>query len=600
MRNAYTRESGARGRKKKGRTAQPTIVFGRSVEELPPRSIGKLKRPSFAAYTGPGGGLAAVNRTQPVLETSEPDVDFIDAEDALPDDQPNAYVTCQRPPPHGVNWGEEASLAAKCAIHGCLSHINTALFSPGVAPPTTTTDLFVALLRSFHSAHNLILQEHGMLTTLTVAIVAPLLNSETSFVVCVCNVGDSLAYVYSQKHGVREITQGSHDIYSMRDMRDALGALGPVDGLNPELNNLTCSMTFCEESDVVFITSDGISDNFDPVVGKFVLPKPEPKPSKGNNSTQGFTNNKNRRTHSGMNHHSSPDRNSSRQHRSAPVSGSVRNQQRQLGQQFQHSRRQHSNASDGFRQPVSRSKSQPAVSEAEVYRHDPFLPIVEAHQRHELTLLRMEDLLRSGLTSNCSVSTAQALCLEMVHFATKLTVAKRRILEDPDLYPPAGAPQDLSRNEQRDRRRKVCEKLALVPGKLDHATVVAFTVGNYSVDRKDGESSTSEDIQLPVLSSNPYKDTRIGKIHKEAEAFKAPLASPDSMRSIASQFEEARYAYIRGDPIVGDYVTAPLKTDTRKGVGTPSTENLNAKTGNLNQNTSEKENTNPNLYETVI
>ena len=36
---------------------------------------------------------------------------------------------------------------------------------------------------------------------------------------------------------------GSHDITSMRDMRDALGALGPVAGQNPELNNLTLSMT---------------------------------------------------------------------------------------------------------------------------------------------------------------------------------------------------------------------------------------------------------------------------------------------------------------------------------------------------------------------
>ena len=60
---------------------------------------------------------------------------------------------------------------------------------------------------------------------------------------------------------------GSHDIFSMRDMRDALGALGPVDGQNPELNNLTCSMTYVEEGDLVFLTSDGISDNFDPVVG---------------------------------------------------------------------------------------------------------------------------------------------------------------------------------------------------------------------------------------------------------------------------------------------------------------------------------------------
>lgn len=32
----------------------------------------------------------------------------------------------------------------------------------------------------------------------------------------------------------------------MRDMRDAGGALGPVDGTNPQLHNLTCSMTFVE------------------------------------------------------------------------------------------------------------------------------------------------------------------------------------------------------------------------------------------------------------------------------------------------------------------------------------------------------------------
>jgi hypothetical protein len=33
----------------------------------------------------------------------------------------------------------------------------------------------------------------------------------------------------------------------MRDMRDAGGALGPVDGVNPELQNLTCSMTFIDQ-----------------------------------------------------------------------------------------------------------------------------------------------------------------------------------------------------------------------------------------------------------------------------------------------------------------------------------------------------------------
>ena len=48
-----------------------------------------------------------------------------------------------------------------------------------------------------------------MLTTLTAAVVMPLANRE-QYVVCVCNVGDSLAYVFSHKHGVREITQGKY------------------------------------------------------------------------------------------------------------------------------------------------------------------------------------------------------------------------------------------------------------------------------------------------------------------------------------------------------------------------------------------------------
>lgn len=236
--------------------------------------------------------------------------------------------------------------------------------------------MFVALLRSFHAAHNLILQEEGMLTTLTAAVVLPLVAADR-YVVCACNVGDSLAYVYSPQYGVREITQGSHDLHRMRDMRDALGALGPVDGQNPELGNLTCSMTEIEPGDIIFLTSDGVSDNLDPVVGKFTG-----------------------------------------------------------------------------------------------------LPTVEAHQRHKLTLLRTEDLLRNGV-SGCGppCATARDLVTLLIDFVTRLTAAKRRILEDVELYTGAGG-GPLSRGEQRSRRKDVCAKLAMVPGKLDHATVVAYTVGN--------------------------------------------------------------------------------------------------------------------------
>ena len=74
-------------------------------------------------------------------------------------------------------------------------------------------DVFAALLQSFHAADSLILQQGGMLTTLTAAAVVPCQlaqgRTRARFVVCVCNVGDSLAYVFSSRHGVREITKGA-------------------------------------------------------------------------------------------------------------------------------------------------------------------------------------------------------------------------------------------------------------------------------------------------------------------------------------------------------------------------------------------------------
>jgi len=31
----------------------------------------------------------------------------------------------------GVNWGEKASLAARCAVHGCIDYLNKALYLEG-------------------------------------------------------------------------------------------------------------------------------------------------------------------------------------------------------------------------------------------------------------------------------------------------------------------------------------------------------------------------------------------------------------------------------------------------------------------------------------
>ena len=73
------------------------------------------------------------------------------------------------------------------------------------------------------------------------------------------------------KNSLCECVSGSHDINCNRDMRDALGALGPVDGINPELSNLTLSLTKIQKGDIVMVASDGLTDNFDPNVCKFTV-----------------------------------------------------------------------------------------------------------------------------------------------------------------------------------------------------------------------------------------------------------------------------------------------------------------------------------------
>lgn len=148
----------------------------------------------------------------------------------------------------------------------------------------------------------------------------------------------------------------------MRDMRDALGALGPVNGSNPELNNLTLAMTEIEEGDIVFLTSDGISDNFDPVVGKFAI---LPNNDAGNSESSGSCKN----TLSGK--HKSRKSTNSRSH--------VANN----------------------------------------------LPVVDAYQRHELTLLRMEDLLRKGVSGDCPpCDSAKRLCELVIDFAVSFWIHK--------------------------------------------------------------------------------------------------------------------------------------------------------------------------------
>jgi len=76
-----------------------------------------------------------------------------------------------------------------------------------------------------------------------------------------------------------------------------------------------------------------------------------------------------------------------------------------------------------------------------------------------------------------AVDTAKDLVTLLLDFVTRLTAAKRRILEDMEIYADANG-KPLAQGEVRQKRKEIIRKMFGVPGKLDHATVVAFKINS--------------------------------------------------------------------------------------------------------------------------
>lgn len=420
--------------------------------------------------------------------------------------------------------GEGACLAARSAVQGSLEYLDKAVFGQVAGSMAKSTrEIFISLLRSFWSAHACILETGGSLTTLTVAVILPVAGSGLTgkSVVCCCNVGDSLGYVYSKTHGVREFTQGSHDVNSMRDMRDALGALGPVDGMKPELGNLTLSMTVVDANDIVFLTSDGISDNFDPVVGKFAdawtddLDLQMVKPTNGETATQqskskntgGLAPKRQNKSTSAIpaantrktNVNFQLQKSDTQPIRPSSAAAAARRSKKEVttGTGVTSPKPNQSTSDSAQTRPKflrSHTVIEPSrhrtgkSSTMKSYRLSPItgLPLVTGAQRHALTLLRLEDLLSYGINGTLQQTvSARKCCQLLIDFARMITSARRKMLEQRELFykvatvvappdPETGTSSgvikkeiEMNRVQQRAARKRVCDgpTFSLLPGK---------------------------------------------------------------------------------------------------------------------------------------
>lgn len=181
----------------------------------------------------------------------------------------------------GVNWGVRSRRASRCAVRAALNHINHNLLT---ARPRDTHDIFRIMSKAFDEAQAFIVKKEATMTTLCCSVVVRLkeahgiatpgahggavsaVNTSATYAVCTLSVGDSTAYVYDREKGVFEVTKGARNLLSERDMRNVGGALGAVYGSRPDLSNLNFSVMYVKPTNIVFLVSDGISDNFDPCV----------------------------------------------------------------------------------------------------------------------------------------------------------------------------------------------------------------------------------------------------------------------------------------------------------------------------------------------
>lgn len=296
--------------------------------------------------------------------------------------------------------------------------------------------------------------------------------------------------------------------------------MGPVDGNKPELSNLTLSMTIVEPGDIVFLTSDGISDNFDPVVGKFADPletnpqSPPPQqtsrtnfiiaPKRQNKSTSAVPLQDPKRS---TNNH--PLQKSDTQ----PIQTARQSKKAMLSKAVTVSSETNAKGShgttNGMRPKFLRShtvieprmRSRKSTPKLAISANG--LPLVTAAQRHALTLLRMEDLFSFGINGTLQQNiSARKLCNLLIDFVTMITSAKRKMLEQREVfykYVTVVSPPDpitgksggvvrkeiqLNRMQHRAARKRVIDgpTFSLLPGKLDHATIVAVKIPMMKID----------------------------------------------------------------------------------------------------------------------
>lgn len=458
----------------------------------------------------------------------------------------------------GVNWGRDAMHAARCAIYVVYEYLERRLYSPNADSTeiTSTREAAQLLFETFSAAQDLIIKCTSGLTTLCVALILPVAEesqpsptssasssqSPTSstgslhsrqFALIVASVGDSQAFLLSKFHGIRELTgwvprsTGRPDSCTFtenettapklppltqpaRDFRDCGGALGSVyaDG-SPELNNLICAVTLCDSGDLVILGTDGLTDNFDPVVTRVAVPESpqfdfmddQKEPEMEHNSGSSGDH---------LDHATIPAKSWFRPLGLSPPSGTPvwprPPPPPPPAPWYMSSIPTSPHPSLQTYSPELVNTPESPTLDSISARHLNFTNQLELSwsERRKYAGKEMERIwhetdatLSDPMSNPDGVASARDLCSALIAHAVKVTADKRELLQDPELARlrmtraklvqlNLPVPEDeLGTGPVKAQRRWLAEMLRRTQGKLDHATVVVYEIGQYHGDENE-------------------------------------------------------------------------------------------------------------------
>ena len=319
----------------------------------------------------------------------------------------------------------------------------------------------------------MIIEHGGTTTTLCVAVVVELNDTKagSKWGLCVVSVGDSLCYVWkSEEQEVLEVTSEMH-LGMERNPRDCGGCLGCEFGDRPDLSNLTCSFVALCEHDIVFAMSDGIVDNFDPVILK--------------NATS-------------ISQHSTPT--------TSTVVFPPPTDPDPLSQSLDE---------------IDHSPTHSPKSGLDAAVPSPSTPMVNSEQRQHMLLMNLTKLLRERVVTLERKLNATDVKETLISQVIEVTEDKRKYLEEcwNELDKP-----DLTASEKRASDRKIGQHMKQMPGKLDHATVAAYSVGRLllteEVKNRMERTPTNTYAMNNVVESPATTTTASGGLRK-AKSFSA-------------------------------------------------------------------------------